>query len=338
MDMFNPLVSIIIPVYNGANYLREAIDSVLGQSYNPIEVLVINDGSQDDGQTERIALSYGDKLRYFTKPNGGVASALNLGIEQMRGEYFSWLSHDDVYFPDKVSAQIELLSHEEDKTAIVLSGWAVIDGKGAESYQVKPLNTYTKQQLGTPLFALLHGQVNGCSMLIHKSHFERAGVFDEHLPMTQDFDLWFRMMRDARVICHTDALSMTRVHDQQDSRQRIHSHADESDALWIHMMESLTDQEKIAMDGTVYEFYKNVYQLLLSCSSYRGAIAHAKRKASAELRKSNGGISSYLLEYRKILLPGYYTLFKKALWSLREFGLSSTIKRVSFALHRKINS
>ena len=93
----SPLISIVIPVYNGSNYLREAIDSALRQTYKNIEVLVINDGSNDNGATARIAKSYGKKIRYFEKPNGGVATALNMGIQKMRGEYFSWLSHDDLY-------------------------------------------------------------------------------------------------------------------------------------------------------------------------------------------------------------------------------------------------
>ena len=70
-------ISIIIPVYNGANYLRNAIDSALEQTYDNCEVLVINDGSSDDGATERIAAEYGERIRYFYKENGGVATALN---------------------------------------------------------------------------------------------------------------------------------------------------------------------------------------------------------------------------------------------------------------------
>ena len=80
------MISIIIPVYNGANYMKIAIDSALAQTYENTEVIVVNDGSQDNGKTEEIALSYGDKIRYFAKENGGCASALNFGISKMRGE------------------------------------------------------------------------------------------------------------------------------------------------------------------------------------------------------------------------------------------------------------
>jgi len=97
---FNPKVSIIIPVYNGSNYMQEAINSALNQTYSNLEVIVINDGSTDD--TDKIAKSFGQKIKYYQKDNGGVSTALNLGIEKMNGEYFSWLSHDDVYMPTKI--------------------------------------------------------------------------------------------------------------------------------------------------------------------------------------------------------------------------------------------
>lgn len=110
MEMSNPKVSIVIPVYNGANYLKEAIDSALAQDYGNYEVIVVNDGSNDSGETEKIALSYGDKIRYLKKENGGVATALNFAIEKAEGEYVSWLSHDDAYFSNKLSSQIAALN------------------------------------------------------------------------------------------------------------------------------------------------------------------------------------------------------------------------------------
>jgi len=99
--------------------LREAIDSALAQTYSNVEVLVINDGSNDNGETETIALSYGDKIRYFCKENGGVATALNLGIACMKGDYFSWLSHDDLYYPEKIMMQVGVLAKLADKRDII---------------------------------------------------------------------------------------------------------------------------------------------------------------------------------------------------------------------------
>ena len=114
-------VSIIIPVYNGERYLKEAIDSALAQTYSNLEVIVINDGSVD--RTEDIALSYGNKIRYFSKKNGGVASALNLGISVMQGEYFSWLSHDDIYLEDKIEKQMEILNNADNPNTIIWGTW-----------------------------------------------------------------------------------------------------------------------------------------------------------------------------------------------------------------------
>jgi len=107
MPSFNPLVSIVIPVYNGSNFLKEAIQSALSQTYNNIEIIVVNDGSNDNNKTEQIALSFKNKIRYLKKNNGGVSSALNLGIRKMNGDFFSWLSHDDLYEKDKIQNQIE---------------------------------------------------------------------------------------------------------------------------------------------------------------------------------------------------------------------------------------
>ena len=81
MSSFNPLVSIVIPVYNGSDFLVEAIESAINQTYKNIEVLVVNDGSNDNNATEKICKSFGEKVRCFYKENGGVATALNLGIK-----------------------------------------------------------------------------------------------------------------------------------------------------------------------------------------------------------------------------------------------------------------
>lgn len=211
--MFNPMVSIIIPVYNGANYLAEAIDSALAQTYKNIEIIVVNDGSTDDGATERVALSYGDKIRYFHKVNGGVSSALNLGICEMRGEYFSWLSHDDMYAPEKVETQVKLI--ETDKDIVLCSGGLVDENANPIFCHRRTLDMVLT---GTELFEQVLKQygLNGLGFLVPKHVFDKAGLFDESMRYLQDLDMWLRMMwYDYRFICHSDLLVMTRVHRKQ---------------------------------------------------------------------------------------------------------------------------
>lgn len=213
-----PKVSIIIPVYNGANYLSEAIDSALRQTYKNVEIIVVNDGSCDNGETEKIALSYGDKIRYFAKENGGVSSALNFGIKMMDGDYFSWLSHDDLYADDKIEKQLSLIEDEKD---IVLCPNLLIDGEGKEI--AYPMRAIEKKLSGVELFreVVEKGyQLNGLGFLVPRKAFEEVGCFDEGLRYVQDWFLWCQMMlKDYRFICQAEKLTMNRIHKMQVSNR-----------------------------------------------------------------------------------------------------------------------
>ncbi len=107
-----PLVSVIIPCYRQARWLPEAIDSALGQAYPAVEVLVVNDGSDDD--TEAVARAYGDRIRCIGRPNGGVSAARNTGITHARGAYLKFLDADDYLHPEQISRQVELASGRDD--------------------------------------------------------------------------------------------------------------------------------------------------------------------------------------------------------------------------------
>ncbi len=255
-QLFLPKVSIVIPVYNGSNYLRDAIESAIDQEYANLEILVINDGSHDDGITEKIALSYGEKIRYYRKDNGGVATALNLGIQKMTGEYFSWLSHDDIYKPNKISAEIEALSKVKDKTRVVCCGYDVVDADRNFLYQIDPAKEYGMEKLERPLFPVFHCCINGCGLLIHKSHFERVGIFNETLPTTQDYDLWFRILRGRKMLFIEGSYFYSRSHDAQDSRKLYGQHIEECNDLWIRLFQTLSTEEKCQMGNSELNFYR----------------------------------------------------------------------------------
>ena len=271
-----PLVSIVIPVYNGSNYLAQAIDSALGQDYPNIEIIVVNDGSCDDGATERIAKGYGDRIRYLSKDNGGVATALNLGIQEMKGEYFSWLSHDDIYEKRKISSQIRTLGKMEDKTTIIAGGYLLFTDEngiiGARNFR----KMYSIKQLSKPLFPVFHCAVNGCTLLIHKNHFDRVGLFDPALPTTQDYDLWFRMMRGQRIVYSRGLYVRSRVHENQGSLVMEANHQKECNDMWIGFLQQLADAEKAELSGSNSAFYREVYVFFKNHTSYDDVVKYSK--------------------------------------------------------------
>lgn len=189
---FNPKVSIIIPVYNGSNYMREAIDSALAQTYQNTEVIVVNDGSDDEGKTEAIAKSYGDKIRYFYKENGGVATALNFGIRKMEGEYFSWLSHDDIFYPEKTEKQIDFIN-DNPGVEIVFCNLEIIDGLGRITS--KPYHQEGHEKLrGAIRFWDLF--IYACTLLVHKSCLLKIGMINEEYRTTQDVEFILMLLHN----------------------------------------------------------------------------------------------------------------------------------------------
>lgn len=250
-----PKVSIVIPAYNASNYLAEAIDSALAQTYPNTEIIVVNDGSRDDGATERIALSYGDKIRYFQKENGGSSSALNTGIANMTGEWFSWLSHDDLYVPHKVETQIRYLngldvSEEELYRQVLFSASDLIDGEGRTIRTAKEKSslemsrriaslTGNEYLVAEPTEYTFHG----CSCFVHKRVFEETGVFDESLRLLNDRDMWYRIyVGGYRIHFLPEALAIGRVHGAQVSKSIGYSyHNPEQDMFWKRSLDWLLE-------------------------------------------------------------------------------------------------
>ncbi len=252
--MTKPLISIIIPVYNGSNYLMEAIHSALAQTYENFEIIVVNDGSDDNGATEAIAKSFGDKIRYYKKQNGGVATALNMGICEMKGEYFSWLSHDDMYHSDKLKNEWNAIQKSGIKDRIVFSDYELLYVENGQRSRVCLSEEHSEKRLTNGVYPLLHGIIHGCTLLIHKSHFKRIGLFDETLISTQDYDLWFRMFRQQTTIYLEEPLVTGRIHKEQGSRT-ITTHGKEQAMLHINFLNELDTGEMCDLYTSRYMFF-----------------------------------------------------------------------------------
>lgn len=231
---FNPKVSIVIPVYNGADYMAEAIDSALVQTYKNIEVIVVNDGSNDGGATDDVARSYESRIRYFAKGNGGVASALNFAIKEATGEYISWLSHDDVYYPDKIECQVNYL-RERYKDSILYCDFEYIDSK---SHRIKDYSTEDIQPENFLYKLVTIGHLNGCTLLVPKRCFFETGFFNESLKSTQDYALWFLFAQRYRFEQLRKVLVKSRIHANQGSLV-ISSHLKEVNKLHIWFLDEI---------------------------------------------------------------------------------------------------
>lgn len=296
------LISIIIPVYNGANYLCQAIDSALAQTWTAREVLVINDGSTDGGATEDIALSYGDNIRYFSKPNGGVASALNWGIRNMRGEFFSWLSHDDIYLPHKLTAQMRLVDSLPDSRRndlFLFSAYTAINARGKRLYTYRPDKLLFER---APLYAIFQHMINGCTTLISKNLLERAGGFHD-LPTTQDYEMWFRLLRMTRPVYLDEVVLLSRLHAEQGFRTL--AARKEAANTFITLMDQLTDEEILACEPDRQTFFAHVGKALCEVdlkAAHDHAWSMASRAARLRYRLSPKRLTKLLL-HRAGLLP-----------------------------------
>jgi len=266
-------VSVVIPVYNGHKYLREAIDSVLEQTYRDVEIIVVNDGSTDDGKSRAIARRYGSAIRYIEQPNKGVAGALNTGIAAMSGDFFCWLSHDDVYRPNKVERQVDFFNRLRRDDVILFANYALIDQGDRITAQVA-----MEQVIGDkPQLALLRGCINGCTIFVPKKVFDQVGPFDEALRYTQDYDMWKRMSAAHSFVLMPETLVDLRLHEEQGSRHP--GATGEANRLWIDLVDSTSLADRAAIAGSSLRFFQSQAEFL-AATPYDIAAAHAFKRAA----------------------------------------------------------
>src|SRR5215813_90561 len=204
MTSEHPLVSVIIPVYNGARYLRAALESVFAQTYRHFEVIVVDDGSTDDSGV--IAKSFPDVI-YIHRENRGVAAARIHGIDAARGEFLAFLDQDDLWTPEKLTLQIyQLLSHSDLGYTLTQQQYFLDPGGSLPPWFRKEL------------FSTVHtGWVLG-AMVVRRTVFEKVGNFATDYSAANDSD-WFFRAKAAGVSMAVvpELLLMKRIHDANDS-------------------------------------------------------------------------------------------------------------------------
>jgi glycosyltransferase involved in cell wall biosynthesis len=199
-----PVVSVIIPCFNAAAHLGDAISSVLQQSEKHIEVIVVDDGSTDASAS--LAASFGAKVRYLHQQNQGAASARNSGLQQARGQYIAFLDADDWWHPQKLEAQLFHLRNCSSCGA-VYAHWQVcgshLDPSWREhvAQRLDTSNSTVDQQHSGWLYheLLIDSVIHTSSILFRRQTIDRVGRFDESLLRGQDLDYWLRTSRISQV-------------------------------------------------------------------------------------------------------------------------------------------
>jgi glycosyltransferase involved in cell wall biosynthesis len=185
---FMPFVTVIIPTYNRADLLSEALESVFRQTYRDYEIIVVDDGSTDD--TPRITEQYKDKITVIRQTNGGRSRARNAGIAAARGRYIAFLDDDDLWVPRKLEQQVRIL--EENPTVGLVSCSVHLTREGSPTRtwsQTTPsgLDAWTEQ------LVLGDGVHNPSTLLIRKDILCRIELFDPNVEPCEDWDLLIRL-------------------------------------------------------------------------------------------------------------------------------------------------
>lgn len=180
------MVSVIIPTWNRASFVSEAIQSVLKQTRHDFELIVVDDGSTDN--TREVVAKYGSRVRYIYQANQGVSAARNTGIRLAQGEYLAFLDSDDLWQKRKLAVQLEAMQAEPSVKICYTNEIWRRDGKHLN--QKKKHQKYSGW-IFEPMLPLC--LISASSILLAREVFDEVGVFDENLPVCEDYDLWLRL-------------------------------------------------------------------------------------------------------------------------------------------------
>lgn len=273
------LVSVVIPTYNSAAYLKEAVDSALAQTYRAVEVVVVDDGSTDG--TKKILEPYikDKKIEYVYQPNKGLAGARNTGIRAARGAYVALLDADDIFLPEKIGSQVARM---EENPACDISYTDLYHFEDGEPDELKKLR-YTYYSGKDVLPNLLKKSfIAPSAVMIRASTFARFGYFDEEIRQyAEDYDYWLRVASRGGEICFVPAAGV---------KMRVRTHGNiqgmenqpKMKIAALRVLERLRDgmspeeRRKYSLDAAVRKSKIKAYLAYLLVGDARGAAAFAR--------------------------------------------------------------
>lgn len=210
----SPVVTCVVPVYNGARYVSDALYSILAQRHRPIDVIAVDDGSTDT--SPHILASFGDAIRVVAQANAGPASARNAGVRAARGEFIAFLDQDDRWHHDKLTRQVAHLAEHPAVDVVVAHVESVWEGRNEDAVR----------RADQPRGGTVPGYLSS-TMLARRQVFDRVGGFDHAYRFADSLD-WFARAAELGVVVHLmpDVLLVHRVHGDNLSRSGVASRAE----------------------------------------------------------------------------------------------------------------
>jgi glycosyltransferase involved in cell wall biosynthesis len=278
----NPLVSVIIPCYNGETFLEETITSALVQTYQNVEVLVIDDGSTDGSS----AIAQKFPVRYIRQVNRGLTPTRNRGIRESRGTYIVFLDADDRLRPDAIETGLHAFA-ENPECAMSVGDFLFVSEDGshlADSNKACLTESHYEALLRSNFIEMIS------SVLFRKSALEKVGGFDTSLRVAEDYDLYLRISRDNPICCHPAVIAEYRLHRTNASHN--------SELMLVKTLQVLHSQARYARRDT--------RRLLAYLSGIRNWRKQYGRQLASELARSYATLEGDSLRRKLRLLINYY--------------------------------
>lgn len=244
----NYKISVIIPAYNGSCFLPQAIECVIAQTYNNIEIIVVNDGSNDGGKTREVALKYKERIHYFEKENGGVSSAINFGLTKANGDFVVWLSHDDLLTPKSLEMKLKKWIRLGCKDNIIIGSKTLFINK--EGKRIKRISKQPSDF--SKLSDLFKSHLNGCSLLIPISVFKEHS-FNTSFRYVPDYDMWSDLLIEGYTIkTLRKKVSAMRFHSDRVTTTQQDLYKKEFDVYFKKCMNSLKNHHENKQIKSIY--------------------------------------------------------------------------------------
>ena len=228
-SLSQPLVTVIMPVYNGARYVSEAIESILFQTYQNFELIIVNDGSNDDSKAVITPYLKDLRIRYFEQCNAGVAAARNAAIKESQGEFIGFLDQDDLWLPEKLETQLQYFKKYQD-ISLIYSDYIIFSQLENSQSFLSDIASFDPS-LSDLKSIFIRNRIGVLTVLVKKQCIIDSGLLDTQLQGTDDYELWLRLAPDFKFLYIPLALATYRWHGENASNNELLMMIEETKAI-----------------------------------------------------------------------------------------------------------